>query len=172
MILLNPDDVKWIVLHTTDSPYGDVDTITDWHKQRNFATIGYHYLITNTYPTYSTWKQHMPDLAYDGVVHKGRSEQFRGAHVRGHNWETIGVALVGKGGNFSSEQLKSAVKLCTNLAARFPRVKGVKGHYEFNPNKTCPDLDMDYFREFILPLGAELDEEANPVLDASQLGRL
>ena len=37
-----------IVIHCTQTPPGmdvDVDKVTQWHKERGFDTIGYHYLI-------------------------------------------------------------------------------------------------------------------------------
>ena len=41
-----------IVIHCTQTPPGmdvDVDKVTQWHKERGFDTIGYHYLITVSY---------------------------------------------------------------------------------------------------------------------------
>ena len=157
MLLLDPDDVEWIVLHCSDSHYGDVPTIDQWHRERDdpFACIGYHWVVTNCYPTEENYKYMQPDISWDGLVHKGRDEKFAGAHVRGHNQETIGVCIVGAGGEFSSRQLISAAKLCNNLLARFCNCQGVKGHYEFDSEKECPCLDMDFFRTHVLPLGLD-----------------
>ncbi len=151
--LLNPQDVKWIVLHCSASYYGDVATFNDWHEKKGWNGIGYHWVITSCYPTEDHYRNNQPDMAFDGVIHKGRSEQFRGAHVRGHNWQSIGVVLTGKKGTFSSKQLYSAAKLCTLISLRFPHIESVKGHYEFTDLKTCPDIDMDYFRKWIQPKG-------------------
>lgn len=151
MLLLNPDLIRWVVLHCTASSYGDVDTIDAWHRENGWAGIGYHWLITNCYPTYDSWVDQQPDTAMDGVVHQGRPEKFQGAHVKGENWQTLGVAMVGgEKDGFTSRQLESAARLCTQLIERYPSIEGVKGHYEFNTRKTCPDLDMDYFRRYIL----------------------
>lgn len=154
MILLNPNDVKWIVLHCSASLYGNADIVDKWHRENGWDQIGYHWLVCNCYSTYDEWKYRRPNLAYDGLIQKGRSEQFQGAHVKGHNWETVGVCLIGLaegGGGFSSRQLESARKLCYEISARFPNALGVKGHYEFTSNKTCPDINLDYFRGYILP---------------------
>ena len=48
-----------IVIHCTQTPPGmdvDVDKVTQWHKERGFDTIGYHYLIKRdgTLPTIAT----------------------------------------------------------------------------------------------------------------------
>ena len=114
--LLNPQDVKWVILHCSASYYGDVATFEEWHKARGFDGIGYHWCITGCYPTEAHYRNNQPDLAFDGVIHKGRSEQFRGAHVKGHNWESSGVVLTGMKGTFSSKQIYSAAKLCSTIS--------------------------------------------------------
>lgn len=85
----------------------------------------------------------------DGAVHEGRSIEFAGAHVKGHNWHSVGVALVGKNGAFTSRQLESAIRLCKELKHRFPKINKIVGHFELFDGKSCPDLDMDLFREMV-----------------------
>jgi len=70
-----------IILHCTATPEGrhvDVATINGWHVQRGWSGIGYHYVIY-----------------LDGSVHNGRDVSKAGAHVAGHNADTIGVVYVG-----------------------------------------------------------------------------
>ena len=141
---LDPEEVDTIVIHITDSPYGDVDTINQWHLDRGWAGIGYHYLITNCFPTKSRWELKRPDLSSDGKVMLGRSTKQRGAHAKGHNWHSLGVAMVGKRGAFTARQLEAAVELCKALKVEFP-ITEIIGHFEVS-DKTCPDLDMDLFR--------------------------
>ncbi len=155
MVLLDPVKVKRVVLHTSASPFGDVELINKWHKERGWAGIGYHHLITGIYPTAESYKLHQPELASDGLIHAGRNEIWKGAHVRGHNWETVGICLIGKEGNFTSKQLLSSAKLCTQIMERFPNCLGVKGHCEFTDLKSCPDLDMNFYRSWILQFGRE-----------------
>ena len=152
MLLLDSDNVTWVVLHCSASHYGDLATVDQWHRDRGWSGVGYHWIITNSYPTEEHYRLKQPNISYDGLVHKGRDERFAGAHVLGHNQETIGVCIIGAGGEFSSRQLVSAAKLCNNILARFPSCRGVKGHYEFTDEKTCPELDMDFFRAHILSL--------------------
>ena len=173
MILLNPVDVKCIVLHCSVSAFGDVDTITQWHTEKGYSTIGYHWVITNCFATSESIRDKQPNLALDGAVHKGRSEKFRGAHAKGHNWETIGVCLIGgvtPDGSyigFTSRQLESAAKLCYEIKQRFPNSLDVKGHCEFAyTTKTCPELDMNFFRDFILP---NVEEPVDPMFDPTIL---
>lgn len=165
MDLLNPDNVKWIILHCSASRYGNVELFTKWHEERGFSTIGYHWVITGLYPTYYSWKNKRPDIKYDGIIHKARSEKYKGAHVKGHNWESIGICLVGADGIFSARQLLNAAKLCHEISGRFHNIIGVKGHYEFTSYKTCPDLDVTYFTKYILPLGVEDEEVVRPIFD-------
>lgn len=147
MNLLIPEHVDTIVIHITDSNYGDVETIDRWHKDLGWDMIGYHFLVTNCYPTYESWIAGTPDLSLDGAVFEGRPEEYSGAHVKGHNWHTLGVAMVGRGG-VTSRQLDSTIMLCAELRDRFP-IEEVKGHNEFTSSKTCPDLDMDLFRSWV-----------------------
>ena len=34
-----------IIIHCSDSDFGDAQTIDLWHKQRGWKGIGYHYVI-------------------------------------------------------------------------------------------------------------------------------
>ena len=153
MTPLDPNDVRYIVIHITDSYYGNVATIDRWHKQKGWSAIGYHWLILGSFPTKYRWESKRPDIYSDGKIQQGRSEEFRGAHVKGKNWQTIGVAMVGKNGNFSAAQINSALHVCRELKARFPNIIEIKGHTEFDSNKSCPDLDLNLFRNWFTVVG-------------------
>lgn len=153
MAILDPNDVKYIVIHITDSYYGNVDIIDRWHKQKGWQGVGYHHVILNSFPTKYRWESKRPDIYSDGKIQLGRSEKIRGAHVRGKNWQTIGVAMVGKNGNFSAAQINSALYLCRDLKIRFPNIIEIMGHTEFDSGKTCPDLDMGLFRDLFTVVG-------------------
>jgi len=155
MILLDPHKIKQVILHCSASAWGSVGVFDQWHRDRGWAMIGYHWVITNCFTDYAAYKYKQPEPASDGLIHPGRSENFRGAHCADHNWESIGVCLVGKGGQFTSRQLMSAARLCTQIMDKYDYCNTVKGHYEFTNLKSCPDIDMDWFRKYILPLGRE-----------------
>lgn len=146
---LDPNKVDTIIIHITVSDYGDVATIDRWHKERGWSAIGYHFVITNCFPSRKRWEMKRPDPSSDGIVHEGRSTQFAGAHAKGHNWHTIGIALVGKKGAFTSRQIESAISKCEELKQQFPGINKIIGHFEVNEGKTCPDIDMDHFRELV-----------------------
>lgn len=155
MATLLPANVKNIIIHITDSYYGTVEIVDKWHKDRGWNEIGYHYLITNCFRTHLDWDLKTPAIHSDGVIHEGRPKDVVGAHAKGNNYKSIGVALVGKGGAFTSKQLHSARDLCLDLLTEFP-IEKILGHYEVTNQKTCPDIDMDRFRKFILAPGGNI----------------
>ena len=73
--------INSIVIHCSAS--GDdydmpLDSIRKDHLSKGWLDVGYHYYITR-----------------DGVVHKARPLNKRGAHVRGHNEYSIGICYEG-----------------------------------------------------------------------------
>jgi hypothetical protein len=61
------------------SPQQKVNEIRRWHvEDRGWADIGYHYLIDR-----------------DGTVIEGRPLSKVGAHAKGHNTGSVGIALFG-----------------------------------------------------------------------------
>lgn len=122
-----------IIIHCSATPEGryvDVDTIREWHKQRKFRDIGYHYVIY-----------------LDGSVHKGRPVTEMGAHCEGHNRYSIGVCYVGgvdkdmkPKDTRTPEQKESLRNLVTRLKNEYPNAT-VHGHREF-AQKACPSFDV------------------------------
>ena len=39
--------ISKVIVHVSDSAWGDVEAIRRWHIQRGWSDIGYHYVITN-----------------------------------------------------------------------------------------------------------------------------
>ena len=55
------------------------ETIKSWHVEgRGWSDIGYHYIV------------HL-----DGSISKGREDSVQGAHVSGHNRDSIGICYIG-----------------------------------------------------------------------------
>lgn len=76
----------------------------------------------------------------------GRPEEETGAHCYGHNKRSIGICLVGRK-DFSPEQMLSLFAMVRGLRNKFKlEIENVHGHYEFDGNKTCPNLDMVQLR--------------------------
>lgn len=109
-----------------------VAEIGNWHRQRGWAKIGYHWVIDR-----------------DGHVAKGRDENEVGAHVQNYNTGSIGVCLIGGHGsnendpfekNFTPEQDIALRGLIEDIKTRTP-IKAVRGHNEVAA-KACPGFNV------------------------------
>jgi N-acetylmuramoyl-L-alanine amidase len=146
--------IQNIFVHCSDSAFGDVRIIEEWHKKRGWREIGYHYVILNGRPFY--------DVRYfdflDGQIQPGHRfnddpifQDFEiGAHVAGRNSSSLGICLIGTQ-EFTDAQLLAARRLILSLLKKFQlRVEDVLGHYEDpEAHKTCPNIPMSYFRHFL-----------------------
>jgi len=132
---VNPRTISQIVVHCSATPNGRHVTVKDvdyWHRQRGYRKIGYHHVIYT-----------------DGTVHPGRPESEPGAHVQGHNANSIGVCMVGgvdsKGkpdGDFAKVQFAALEALIRELLVRYPGAE-VLGHRDFpGVAKACPSFDV------------------------------
>jgi len=141
------ETVKKIVVHCSDSDFGDAAEIDRWHKERGWNGIGYHKVILNGH------RQSVRPYAAadDGVVEDGRPLDAMGAHVLGHNSESIGICLIGRR-HFTGVQLFQALpNLLVDLINEYDlTVDDAVGHYELDSKKTCPNLYMPQIRETYL----------------------
>lgn len=131
--------ITHIVIHCADTPAGrhvlpaDVDA---WHRTRGFQrtaewrkrynpdlhAIGYHYLI---------------DI--DGQIYTGRHPDEVGAHVQGHNSNSIGICLAGQG-SYTDAQWQSLRLLVQSGLKPAPVICG---HRDFpGVTKTCPGFNV------------------------------
>jgi N-acetylmuramoyl-L-alanine amidase len=124
-----------IVIHCTQTPKNmdiDVAKVTEWHKDRGFDTIGYHYLIKR-----------------DGTLQTGRDEDVVGAHAIAVNGTSIGIALVGGGtvdNNFNSDQFNTLKSIILTLKDKY-NIKKIIGHYQVEASKECPSFDVPEWLE-------------------------
>ena len=137
--------ISEIVIHISDSSWGDVEAIREWHLARGWNDIGYHNVILNgKRDSNSTYLEYE-----DGLIEQGRAYDIMGAGVLSHNSNTIHMCLIGKDGVFTPNQLNSMYNKILLLMKGFNiNVDGVKGHYEYDTanGKTCPDMDMEVVR--------------------------
>jgi len=136
-------NINKVVLHCSATKEGveiSKETITKWHRERGFRTIGYHYLI------------HL-----DGTVEEGRKEIEVGAHVTGQNSYSIGICYIGgldeKGkpkDTRTEKQKESLFELVKDILDRYKlKLEDVYGHYQF-ANKACPCFKMEeFYKEYI-----------------------
>ena len=123
-----------IIVHCTATPQGMAVSVSDidrWHRQRGFASIGYHFVVY-----------------LDGTVHTGRPIEQAGAHCKGHNAHSIGVCYVGgldaqgcPKDTRTPEQKIALHALMVALKSQCPNAK-IYGHRRF-ANKACPCFDAE-----------------------------
>lgn len=136
-------EIERIIVHCSDSKWGDIKAIEKWHKEKGFSRIGYHWVITNGFIK--------PDSEYDptkdGLIQTGRPYSQVGAHCKGKNRTSLGVCLIGKE-LFSANQLYRALPLLLgNVMHLFNlKVEDIYGHHDFNNHKTCPNIGTDMLR--------------------------
>lgn len=130
-------ELNRVVIHCTatlGNEAGDVDvkTVRRWHVDGNgWADIGYHFLVRR-----------------DGTIERGRPLDLPGAHTKGHNADTVGIAFSGglnpltrePEDTRTPEQRKSLHGLLNALILIFPSIESIHGHREFAP-KACPCFD-------------------------------
>lgn len=135
--------IDTIYMHHSESDWGSAKEIDRWHKARGWRGIGYHFVVLNGRPRSSG--EYIPDL--DGSIEHGRPITQMGAHVLGHNNNSVGICLIG--GAITQAQVDAAVKLCRELLDDYPSITAILGHNEAPGASTeCPGaLDMPEFRE-------------------------
>tara|TARA_B100000927_G_scaffold291578_1_gene294552 strand:+ start:3055 stop:3486 length:432 start_codon:yes stop_codon:yes gene_type:complete len=128
-----------IILHCTATEEGkdySVAQIRKWHTSppRNWSDIGYHFIIQND---------------ENGTIQLGRPIQRAGAHVKGHNATSVGIAYVGgvdKNGKakdtMTACQEESFLKLVESLRVVFGIHLPVYGHNDFTDTKECPSFKV------------------------------
>lgn len=128
--------INKIVIHCSASPDGqDIGflEINSWHLKNGWKSdsgigCGYHFIIRRT-----------------GVVELGRTPDEAGAHVQGHNFDSVGVCLVGTN-HFSDAQIESCKRIINSLKKQYDGAT-VHAHNEFDSakkqGKTCPNIDIN-----------------------------
>jgi N-acetylmuramoyl-L-alanine amidase len=121
--------INKIIVHCSATKEGNnvtASTIDQWHKDRGWRCIGYHYVV-----------------ALDGTIEYGRSIYETGAHVKNQNEGSIGVCYIGGLGSSmkakdtrTPEQKESLLLLLKTLKKMHPEAT-VHGHNEFSA-KACP----------------------------------
>jgi len=130
--------INKIIIHAAYTPPGmDIGAaeIRSWHVDGNgWADIGYNHVIRR-----------------NGVVEEGRPIEQQGAHVAGHNHDSIGICLVGgelagagaqtPDCNYTAAQWAALEALVGYYSRRFPGA-AIRGHRDYDPKKACPCFDV------------------------------
>lgn len=139
-------EIKKIIIHCSDSEFGDLALINKWHQERGFDSCGYHYVIGNGFIDLESFYEQ----DFDGLVEPGRPLETVGAHTKGENHDSIGICLIGRR-LFSANQLLHALPdVLISLMIRFNLpIKNIYGHSDFNNSKTCPNFDVELIRRIV-----------------------
>lgn len=124
-------NINRIIIHCSATKAGEnitAETIRKWHVEGNgWSDIGYHYVIK-----------------LDGTIEEGRPESRAGAHVKGHNADSIGICYIGgyskdmqPEDTRTPEQKQSLKNLITELKQKHKDAE-VFGHRDFTDLKSCP----------------------------------
>ena len=128
-------NINKIVIHCSDSDvasHDNIETIRQWHtdpkpRGNGWSDVGYHYFIK-----------------WNGDIELGRPLDISGAHVRGHNNDSIGICLHGRR-KFTIAQFTTLRRLI--LKEKWEHQisdENVFGHRDLDmarPPKTCPNFD-------------------------------
>ena len=139
--------IRQIIIHCTATPEGSslsVKALRAEHLRRGFSDIGYHYYVRR-----------------DGTVINTRAVARIGAHAKGHNKYSIGVAYEGgldtngRPADTRTPQQRTALReLVVRLLKKYPNAR-VCGHRDLSPDlngngeiepeewiKQCPCFDV------------------------------
>ena len=126
-----------IIIHcsaTSEKQNFDVDDIRQWHTEKGWSDIGYHYVITRA-----------------GEIQEGRFIEKVGAHAKGYNDHSVGICLVGginsetekADANFTFSQYQALAKIKDQLFDAFGELE-IIGHRDVS-SKDCPCFDVHSF---------------------------
>jgi len=151
-----------ICQHCAATPEGKPFTVADitrWHVQQGWRTIGYHAVAelgkTRCEP--------------------GRPEDEVGAHVKGHNSNSLGMCYIGgvdvvgtPKDTMTLEQFTAFEDQIYRWKEKYPTITKMTGHNQY-ANKACPSYDVNVkFARIIKELGlngvndAPLDPPSSP----------
>ena len=128
--------INEIVLHCSGTrPDADIGAreIREWHVQgQGWRDIGYHLVIR-----------------LNGLIETGRPLDQAGAHVAGHNADSVGICLVGGLGENGRPEAAFAPEQWAALRAKLAELKNafpgahILGHRDFpGVTKACPSFDV------------------------------
>lgn len=120
------EETDSIIIHHTAGLQSDTArTIHEYHKSKEWAGIGYHYLVGES-----------------GLVEIGRPRDAIGAHAAGHNSDTVGIALIGNYNDYepSRDQIENLAVLIANICYDYniePCDTTILGHRDVDAT-ACP----------------------------------
>lgn len=135
-------DIKEIILHCTATrPDQNITAavIDRWHRRRGWRMIGYHYLIHR-----------------NGTVEQGRPLDMVGAHTKGRNSNSIGIAYCGGINAAGDAENNLTAAQDTAIRTLVLVLRGVYGNLELHGHneyaaKACPSFNVqEVYQDLIL----------------------
>lgn len=128
--------VRHFIIHCSDSDnplHDNIKTIREWHQERGFVDVGYHFFITK-----------------DGLIEQGRDLRQAGAHCYGYNTYSIGICLSGKK-DFKEKQFSACADIIKKVRSLYPstRTRPIRPHNYFNSGKTCPNFEVEMIEKYL-----------------------
>jgi N-acetylmuramoyl-L-alanine amidase len=145
-----------IIIHCSDSAFGNAVMIDTWHAERGFKNqdgihIGYHYVILNGWLTSKKYHGR-----FDGSLETGRAldedDVFEwdetAAATLGKN-NCVQICLIGKSGTFTPVQMARLKILLSALRIQFKTIK-VFQHSDVDPIRKpfCAGLSKSQMAEY------------------------
>lgn len=169
MEVMKKEDIRVIAVHCTATYPDQFKDVVKWveqnHRQRGFATTGYHFIITR-----------------DGRVHHCRPLPMMGAHEPLINRISVAIALEGgvdeqnkPTANYTPQQMRSLALKIWNLQLTY-KIESVLGHRDLGVPKACPCFNvskwwhnigypfaLDFFGEMSREFGYEMSKSAKAI---------
>lgn len=144
-----------IIIHCSDSTWGNAAIITKWHvlpkpKGNGWSNIGYHYVILNGFISPKAFNKF-----FDGHCETGRPldddgllrPYEYGAHTKGLNDGSVSICLIGKNGNFTDNQMMELEQRLIGFRQQFDKLE-ISQHSDWDRDKPhCAGLCKDYMQE-------------------------
>ena len=139
-------EIRRIVIHVSDTPDDrdlDVEDIRRYHTAappagRGWNDIGYHEVFKRN------------GVRQVGRPHDGDSILVGaeiGAHTYAYNSSSLGLCWIGRTKPTADQYDAMIMRVVELLQLYGLSVRDVYGHCELDSKKTCPNIDMDEFRD-------------------------
>lgn len=164
------NDITELYIHCSATPNGrehNAEDIDHWHGPDREAR-GLRPFRRTLPDVCTTFEPHLKHIGYHFVflvgafIHCGRDWREIGAHASGHNFNSLGLCLIGTD-QFSVVQWRALRTHVKWLQSMYPNLKHIRGHNEVS-SKICPGFDVQAWLEGDMkPLKDHLLPPSNPL---------
>ena len=142
-----------VILHHAEASSATVEQVNQWHLDKGWTGIGYHYYIRK-----------------DGSIYRGRPEWAMGAHAVGHNDRSIGICCEGAymTETMPTAQLVSLKELLRDIMGRYGTMS-LKRHRDVN-STNCPgdNFPWEQAQQYMQEEDDEVVEKKTVLVDGKE----